>query len=78
MSLHHTHLNARRWGAIRRTVFERDGWRCVMCGRAGRLECDHITPLEREPGQDHFDPNGLQRFAGCATSKRPDARIVAR
>ena len=60
MSLHHTHLNARRWGAIRRTVFERDGWRCVMCGRAGRLECDHITPLEREPGQDHFDPNGLQ------------------
>ena len=31
-----------------------------MCGKAGRLECDHITPLEREPGQDPFDWNGLQ------------------
>ena len=31
-----------------------------LAGRAGRLECDHIQPLEREPGQDVFDPNGLQ------------------
>ena len=50
LSRHHTHLNARRWAAVRRTLFERDGWRCVMCGKAGRLECDHVTPLEREPG----------------------------
>ena len=60
MSRHHTRLNARRWDAVRRAVFERDGWRCVMCARPGRLECDHITPLEREPGQDPYDMNGLQ------------------
>ena len=60
MSRNHTRLHARRWAAVRRFVFERDGWRCVECGRAGRLECDHVTPLEREPGQDPYDPNGLQ------------------
>ena len=60
MSRNHTRLHARRWAAVRRYVFERDGWRCVECGRAGRLECDHVTPLEREPGQDPYDPNGLQ------------------
>ena len=60
MSRHHTRLHARRWAAVRRAVFERDGWQCVMCGKAGRLECDHITPLQCEPGQDPFDLDGLQ------------------
>ena len=60
MSRLHASLNHTRWQAVRRVVFRRDGWRCVLCGRAGRLECDHISPLEREPGQDPYDPNGLQ------------------
>ena len=60
MSRHHTYLNARRWATARRIVFKRDGYRCVMCGLPGRLECDHVTPLQREPGQDPFDVNGLQ------------------
>ena len=60
MSRHHTHLNARRWAIVRRRVFERDGYRCVMCDKAGRLECDHITPLQREPDQDPYDPAGCQ------------------
>lgn len=67
---HHTHLDTRRWAATRRVVFERDGWRCAMCGRAGRLECDHIRPLEREPGQDPYDMNGLQTLCrGCHIAK---------
>ena len=56
----HAHLNSRHWAAVRRAVFERDAYRCVMCGRAGQLECDHIMPLQREPGQDPYDINGLQ------------------
>ena len=60
MSRHHTHLNARRWAAVRRAVLKRDGFRCVECGRAGKLEVDHIVPMQREPGQDPYDPNGLQ------------------
>ncbi len=60
MSRHHTRLDARRWAVVRRAVFERDRWRCRLCGRAGRLECDHVSPLQREPGQDPYDWNGLQ------------------
>ena len=60
MSRRHATLHAARWRTVRRAVFERDGWRCTSCGRAGRLEADHVTPLQREPGQDPFDPNGLQ------------------
>ena len=58
MTRHHTHLNTRRWDAVRRAVFERDGWRCVECGRAGLLEVDHVVPLKR--GGDPWDPDNLQ------------------
>ena len=58
MSRHHTHLNARRWAAVRRAVLERDGWRCRQCGRAGRLEVDHLVALKR--GGDPWVPNNLQ------------------
>ena len=76
---HVTRLHAKRWAATRRFVFERDGWRCVSCGRAGRLECDHIRPLERSPQQNPYDVNGLQALCrGCHIAKtsrentRPD------
>ena len=70
MSRYHTRLCARRWAAVRRVVFERDGWRCVSCGRTGRLEADHIVPLQREPGQNPYDPNGLQTLCrGCHLDK---------
>ena len=60
MSKQHIAMHHQRWQAVRRAVFERDDYRCVMCGRAGRLECDHIEPLQREPGQDPYNPHGLQ------------------
>ena len=40
-------MDRRRWARVRRRVFERDGWRCRTCGRAGRLECDHVRPMHR-------------------------------
>ena len=79
MSKHHTGFNQRRWKAVRRAVFERDGWRCLMCGRPGALECDHVTPLQREPGQDPWDMNGLQTLCrGCHIEKtrRENARVL--
>ncbi len=60
MSSRHGQLIRSQWVHVRKIVFERDGWRCVECGKAGKLECDHVTPLEREPGQDPYDVNGLQ------------------
>ena len=46
MGRHHQRLERGRWEDVRRRVLDRDGWRCRSCGLAGRLEVDHITPLE--------------------------------
>ena len=34
------------WDSIRLVTLNRDGWRCVDCGRAGRLEVHHIQGLK--------------------------------
>ena len=47
-----------RWQSVRRAVFERDNYCCVICDRAaGRLECDHIKPLSE--GGDNKTVRGL-------------------
>ena len=77
MSHHHVDLNARRWAAVRRAVLNRDNFKCVECGRAGKLEVDHIVPMQREPGQDPYDPNGLQalcRSCHVAKTRRENRR----
>lgn len=51
-------LNAKRWGATRRLVLIRDGYRCKSCAKAGRLEVDHIRPLAR--GGDPWALDNLQ------------------
>ena len=35
----------KRWDVLRTLAKDRDGWRCVKCGRAGRFEVDHIVPV---------------------------------
>ena len=37
-------VNPHRWGVVRRFILKRDGYRCRACGKAGRLEVDHIVP----------------------------------
>ena len=51
-------IDRKLWAKIRRRVFDRDGWRCRNCGRSGRLECDHVRPVER--GGAVYDLGNLQ------------------
>ena len=41
-------IDRRKWALVRLQVLDRDGWRCVQCGKAGRLEVDHVTPMESD------------------------------
>ena len=73
----HAELDPKRWARVRRAVLDRDGWRCCGCGRPGRLECDHVEPLQR--GGDPWDMGNLQTLcAPCHVDKtrsenrRPD------
>ena len=47
-----------RWRRTRRFVKDRDGWRCRQCGKAGRLEVDHILPVHL--GGAFWDVGNLQ------------------
>ena len=77
MSRHHRRLHAGRWTRVRRAVLDRDGFRCRRCGKAGRMEVDHLVPLDR--GGDPWDLANLQalcrscHFAKTAAERRrPD------
>ena len=64
MSRRDPRYGSRRWKALRLEVFERDNWRCAGCGCAGRLHCDHVTPVAA--GGAFFDMDNLQSLcAGC-------------
>ena len=58
MSRRKTNLPARRWSRFRQTILERDRHRCRSCGKAGRLEVDHIIPLSK--GGEAWDPDNCQ------------------
>lgn len=53
-----TDLNRRRWRLLRLRIIERDGHRCTKCGRAGRLEVDHIRPVA--DGGEAYDESNLR------------------
>ena len=64
---HVSRLHSGRWARVKRAVHVRDGYRCRNCGRAGRLECDHIKP---DSGLDPFDMDNLQSLCrGCHVAK---------
>ena len=47
-----------RWRVVRRAVVERDGWRCVHCGKGGMLEVHHVKELK--DGGAAFDVSNLK------------------
>lgn len=75
MGREHRKLDRKRWGAVRRLVLIRDDYRCVKCGKAGRLEVDHIRPLRR--GGAPWDLTNLQtlcRACHIAKTRRENER----
>ena len=58
----------KRWQIVRRLALDRDGWRCVLCSKAGRLEVDHIRRLR--DGGEMWDLHNLQTLCRkCHFSK---------
>ena len=62
-------IRTRRWKGLRLLALRRDGWACVQCGSAGRLEVDHIRPVRDAP-ELSFDLGNLQCLCpSCHTRK---------
>lgn len=63
--------------ALRRAVFERDGWRCQIRApgcTGGAEELDHVTP--RRSGGAVFDPaNARASCRECNRGRRPAREI---
>ena len=58
MRNHPANLDRKRWRRLRLKMLDKAGWRCQQCGRAGRLELDHIKPISK--GGDHWAESNLQ------------------
>ena len=79
MAKGHDRLDKRTWARLRVEIFNRDGYRCVMCHKAGRLECDHKKPLSA--GGAAYSKANLQTLCrGCHIEKTRLERggVVAR
>ena len=78
MSRHHRRndVRGRAWERLRRQVFARDGYRCRACGRAGRLECDHVVALERGGSSDMSNLQALCRSCHIAKTRGENDRRV--
>ena len=58
----------RQWAKVRLHVLDIGGWSCAKCGKSGRLEVDHIKPLD--DGGAVYDLGNLQSLCrSCHISK---------
>lgn len=62
-----------RWRRLRREILRRDNYKCVDCGAAGMLECDHIVPV-RDGGAE-YDPANLQMLCKRCHATKTQAEI---
>ena len=76
----HLYTSSRPWRQTRLKVLNRDGYRCIECGKAGRLEVHHIQPMYKYPDIDPLDIDNLQALCrNCHFSKhrRPKNPLVS-
>ena len=78
MSKHHRALDRRKWRIVRERVLTRDKRRCVRCTKYGRMEVDHILPLEDFPDQDAYDLAGLQTLCRKCHFAKTKSEYAAR
>ena len=78
MSRRHRQLDPRRWTRTRLAVLDRDAWRCVQCGKPGRLEADHVLALEDDPDQDPYSVAGCQALCRPCHARKTWAENLAR
>ena len=76
MGRQYRNLKGGRWVRVRRRVLDRDGWRCQACGKAGRLEVDHILPLV--DGGQPYDLDNLQTLCRSCHVRKTAAENRAR
>ena len=70
-------INMVKWSKVRILAKDRDKWSCVKCGKAGRLEVDHIKPVAL--GGAKYDLANLQTLdRGCHIAKSAAERRAAR
>ncbi|MCY4510477.1 MAG: HNH endonuclease signature motif containing protein [Acidobacteria bacterium] len=63
----------RRWERLRLVILAHAGYRCRTCGRAGRLEVDHVAPMHA--GGAEWEPSNLQTLCrGCHIAKSRQER----
>ena len=62
-----------RWKRLRREILRRDNYKCVKCGAAGMLECDHIQPVRN--GGAEYDPANLQMLCKQCHSTKTRAEV---
>lgn len=67
-------LRSERWKAVRLQAKRRDGWKCVTCGAAGRLEVDHIIPVRTAP-ERAFDLTNLQTLCVSCHSRKTRVEV---
>ena len=75
MSRRHKALDRKRWAVVRKLALDRDGWRCVKCGKPGRLEVDHVIPLHIDASAP-YDLDGLQSL--CVSDHIAKTRLENR
>ena len=66
-----TRTSKAAWKRRRLRILDRDGWRCVLCGAASRLEVDHKIPLQDGGLEKDSNLRALCRSCHIARHRKP-------